>query len=331
MRDLRERSTFRSSFRQAPADLIAIGVCVLMVLITTLPALEGTAFQTLIQALFVGVVPGYTLVAALYPRLMRVADMQVPIPGRRINRLERVALSITVSCSLLAIIAGGLLVLSVADTTTATIWVLAGLTTGLIGIATVCRLLLPPSECFGRPTIEWINVLDSFRSVRFRRDGLPTVAFGLVVLFLLSTVAYAMVPVQEDGYTELYLLQEGNDGPVAEEYPEELTAGETQSLIVGIGNEEGTAMTYTIVVQLQEIEVDGSEMNVQSSTELDRFEVDLEDGETVENEHTVTPQRTGDDLRLTYLLYIGEPSDPPTDENAYRSTYVWVDVTARGE
>lgn len=336
MQDLRQRSTFSSSLRQAPADLIAIGLCVMIVIVTTLPMLEDTAFQIVIQALFVGVVPGYALVAALYPRLVRVTDRNMTESptqksDNQIRSIERVALSIATSCGLLAITAWGLPTISIADKTTTTVWALAGLTISFVGIAAICRLLLPPSEQFSHTVIEWINVLDSFRSVHLRRDLFSTVAFGLVVLVLLSSVAYAIVPVQEDGYTELYLLHEGNNQPVAEEYPNELTVGEEQSLIIGIGNEEETAMTYTIIVQLQEIEVDGSEMNVQSSTELDRFEVNLEDGETVENEHTVTPQRTGNNLRLTYLLYIGEPSNPPTEENAYRSTYIWVDVTDSNE
>lgn len=332
MQDLTEEDTFLSSLRQAPADLAVIGLCVVMVLLTTLPVFESTIFPTVIQTLFVGLIPGYTLVAVLFPRMAKIvahtnrSRIQLWSSEGGLSHLERIALSIAASCGLLALVAGGLFAIPVANRITATVWILAALTIGLIAVAAVCHMKLPPSERTGRPVLVWINTLNPFQSNRLDGDLISTIAFGLVVLFLLSSVAYAMVPAQEDGYTELYLLPGGNDEPVAEDYPDAFTVGEEQQLIVGIGNEEGTPITYSIVVQLQEVEADGSEMNVQSSTELDRFEVNLEDGETIENEHTIAPEQSGENLRLIYLLYVGEPAESPTEENAYRSTHIWIDV-----
>jgi len=35
---------------------------------------------------------------------------------------------------------------------------------------------------------------------------------------------------------------------------------------------------------------------------------------------------TGENLRVQYLLYRGDPPAEPTQENAYRSLHLWVDV-----
>lgn len=316
MQDTVDEHATLSSLRQAPADLVVVGLSVALVIVATLPVLENSLFGTVVHTIFVGFVPGYALVAALFPNA-----------GGRITRLERFALSIAASCGLLGIVAGGRFMSSVMVSTTAVVGVLAIVTITLLVVATIRRSALPPSERFGRSTTTWIGLLVPFGSGRSGGDLLSTVAFGFVVVFVLSSAAYAMVPVQENGYTELYLLQEGGNDPVSEEYPTELTAGEEQPLVVGIGNEEGTTTTYTVVAQLQAVETEGSQLNVQSVTELDRFEVSLQDGETVETEHAVTPEQSGQDLRLTYLLYVEDPPESPSEENAYRSTYVWVDVT----
>lgn len=330
MQDTVEYSSL-SSLRQAPADLVAVGLCVLVVVLTVLVPIGEAPFRTVIRALFVGFLPGYALVAVLFPRAP-AGDHANTIRARkrvsdgRIGHLERFALSIAASCGLLALIAGGSFAVPVVDTTAATVWVLVVLTVGFTTLAAARRLAAPPAERFGRPVMAWIGVLEPSRSTGSDRDLLPTIALGFVVVFVLSSATYAMAPAQEPGYTELYLLSEDGGEPVAEGYPDELTVGEERSLIVGIGNEEGTTTTYTVVVQLQEVEADGSGTSVRSSTELDRFAVTLEDGETVEGEHTLTPERSGEDLRLIYLLYVEEPPDSPGAENAYRSAYVWVDV-----
>lgn len=336
MQDTVDESATFSSFRQGPADLVVVGLVVALVIVTTFPVIEDSLFATAVRAVFVGFVPGYALIAALFPSADTDTDTAETAHTRRggsdgrITRLERFALSIAASGGLLGAVAGGLVATSVTGGTTAAIRILALVTAALLIVAVIRRMALSPSERFGRPATVWVDLLNPFGSGRSGGDLLSTVAFGFVVLLVISSAAYAMVPVQEEGYTELYLLHEEDGDPVSEEYPTELTAGQQQPLIVGIGNQEGTATTYTVVVQLQEVETEGSQLTVQSATELDRFELSLEDGETVETEHVVSPDQSGQNLRLTYLLYVGDPPESPSEENAYRSTYVWVDVTESG-
>jgi uncharacterized membrane protein len=85
-------------------------------------------------------------------------------------------------------------------------------------------------------------------------------------------------------------------------------------------------MTYTVVVQLQEVEVANNSTTVLDRTELDRFETTVPHNETHHQRHTLRPTRSGENLRVQYLLYMGEPPDDPTGENAYRELHVWMDV-----
>ncbi|ADJ14078.1 DUF1616 domain-containing protein [Halalkalicoccus jeotgali] len=327
MQDTVEGRAGRSSLRRAPADLIAVGSCVLIVSLMALPAFENTPVRTVARALFVGFVPGYALLTALFPR--SPTGPKTEGSRFRIGHLERAALSIAASCGLLVLIARGAPAGIGGSSTTLGILVVLSVAFG--GIGAIRRLSLTPAERFGRPAVAWIDAVGSLGPSRSDGSPVAAVAVGVAVLVVLSTlgVAYAMGPVQGDGYTELYLLQEGANGTVSEEYPDELTVGQEEPLVVGIGNEEGVTTTYTVVIQLQEVGTEG-EQSVQSASELDRFEVTLESGETVENEHVVTPDRAGENLRLTYLLYTGTPPETIDGSEAYRSAYVWVNVTESG-
>jgi hypothetical protein len=65
-------------------------------------------------------------------------------------------------------------------------------------------------------------------------------------------------------------------------------------------------------------------------SELDRFTVTLADGERIQQARTVTPELTGERLRLTYRLYRGVPPATGTPSDAYRTVHLWVDVTDAG-
>jgi hypothetical protein len=54
----------------------------------------------------------------------------------------------------------------------------------------------------------------------------------------------------------------------------------------------------------------------------------VEDGETWEQSHTTRPAMTGDNIRLTYLLYVGNPpaETTPQADSAYRSVHIWLEV-----
>lgn len=118
----------------------------------------------------------------------------------------------------------------------------------------------------------------------------------------------------DDTFTELYLLQQTDDGEyLAEALPHQFQQGQTTPLYVAIGNHERQTTTYTVVTKL-------------GRTELDRFRTRVGAGGTKRVKQPITPTRTGDNLRLSFLLYRGKPPGNPTRENAYRTVHLWITV-----
>lgn len=312
----------RVSADLAGSAALAIGIGALALVVD-----GGTAFAA-IWLPFVAFVPGYTLVCAAFPRGIRADSQRMSsADGRGITLLERFALSVATSVVLVGLV--GLAVRTVGLSGRSSLVVSVGVFTVLGAVvATLRRGAVPSTERFEPDLAARLSPARAEAvDLETRRDLTSVTVVGLVVLLVVSGAAYAMAgPGEDTGDTALYLL--ASDGETAaEDYPDTLTVGEESSLIVGIQNDEGQEVTYTVVVQLQEVDADGDGLNVESATELDRFDATLEDGETLESEHVVTPDQSGENLRLTYLLYVGEPPDSPGEDDAYRSTYVWVDVT----
>ena len=86
----------------------------------------------------------------------------------------------------------------------------------------------------------------------------------LSIVLATSTLGYALiVPADGEAYSSFSLLAEDETGDLAaKNYPEELVAGEEQRLAVGIGNEHPEPVSYTVVVELQEVSTDGSSAGV---------------------------------------------------------------------
>ena len=268
------------------------------------------------------------------------------IRDRGIDGIERVALSFGLSIAIVPLLG---LVLNFTPWGIRLVPILltvGGFTLVSAGVAAQRRWQLPPEERLQVPWREW---LASGRAELFepedRTDAVLNVVLVLSLLLAISSVGYAvLVPAQGEAFTEFYLLTTTDDGDlVADDYPEELVVGEPAPLVVGIGNEEHSREDYTVVVQLQRVEVvngtagggpngtNVTEVEVLERQELDRFAVTLDDGETWNHNHTVTaPGMTGEDRRLKYLLYRGDVPDTVTAETAYRDLHLWVDVVESG-
>ncbi|GAB6878826.1 hypothetical protein JCM17823_11000 [Halorubrum gandharaense] len=203
-------------------------------------------------------------------------------------------------------------------------------TLGCVAVAAKRRWDLPEDERFAVPYREWIAAgkAEVF-APEDRVDAALNVVLALSILLAVGSVGYAIaVPPQGEQFTEFYLLTENDDDElVADGYPEQMDVGETAELIVGIENNEHQQTEYTAVVQLQEVTGEGNETTVVDREEIDRFTASLEHNETRHERHTLQPTRSGEDLRVQYLLYTdGEIPDEPTRETAYRDLHIWIDV-----
>lgn len=248
-----------------------------------------------------------------------------------IDGIERVALSFGLSIAIVPLI--GLILnftpwgIRLVPVVTA----VAGFTLGSVAVAARRRWALPPDDRFGVPYREW---LDAAEGELFDPDGRTDAALNVVlalsVLLAVGSVGYAVaVPPQGEQFSEFYLLTETPEGElVADDYPETMAVDETAELIVGIGNNEYEPTAYHVVVQLQDVETEGNATVVTERTEIDRFSATVEHNATYQERHSLRPTRTGENLRVQYLLYRDAVPADPTGENAYRELHLWIDVEA---
>lgn len=126
---------------------------------------------------------------------------------------------------------------------------------------------------------------------------LTKVLGGTLAIAIIIVIVFAIVPFGTgDSYTEFYVL--GQNG-TASSYPENVTVGETATVLVGIGNFEHRPQTYTLVVRTNE-----KAFVTRSIT--------LEPGERWEQSVSLAFDSPGY-KRLHLELYIGETTDGAPD------------------
>jgi len=351
--------------RPADADLIAVTVVTLLsVIVVLVPPFSETVLRFGLGVLFVFFVPGYALISALFPDdaspVTATADStgEWPAPhaestgsdgnstgsdststgmlpgrlytGSGIDGVDRLALGFGTSLAIVPLVGIALSLTPWGLGVVSTVAAVAGITLCAVAVAGYRRRQLPAERRFVVPYRAWIA---SGRQRIFRPDSrvdaLLTVVLAVSVLLAFGSVAVAVAaPPDGEQYSEFYLLTEDASGElVADNYPTLLAVDEPEPVVVGIENDEGTTTDYTVVVEIQEVEIsDDNQVTVVDRERIDTFEPTLEDGEQWETEHDLVSTMTGEDLRVSYLLYTDEPPAVPSMETADESLHLWVDV-----
>lgn len=286
---------------QIPVDILLVAAMVLFLDILILVLSPGAVFlRTVIGIPVLLFVPGYVLVSALFP-------------GKDdLEGLERLVLSLGLSIVIVPVF-GFALNFSPWGITLGPIMATLSLYIMFMCIITIIRRhKLPRGAAFS------INIgfaLNSLKAdIASRRTGLDR-ALTMLLLFsiILATVtlAYALVtPREGEQYTEFYIL--GINGTAAD-YPGELSAGESGSVIVGVKNHEGEPENYKLEMRLDN----------RSLPLSDEYEnIDLEDDGRWEERITFTPGDAGENRKLQFLLYREDDLTVP-----YRELHLWIDVT----
>jgi uncharacterized membrane protein len=354
--------------RGLPADLSAVvGLVFFACLFVIVPGLKETPLRVVFGLPLVLFLPGYALVAALFPeaapadgtddretvsstdRKATEPDGEGGVTGhdsaesagflddslgagqRGIDGIERVALSFGLSIAVVPLLGLVLNFTPWGIRLVPILVTLVGFTLAVTGVAAIRRRSLPADERFRVPYRQWI---DAGRAELFapasRLDAALNVLLVCSILLAAGSVAYAVaVPPDGESFTEFYILTEDeNQELVAADYPSEFQVGESQPVVVGIGNHEGERVEYSIVVQLQRVETIGNETTILERQELDRFQsAAINDNETWQQQHAIQPTMTGERLRVQYLLYRDAPPASPTVKNAYRDLHLWIDVS----
>lgn len=310
--------------RELPADLGAIVLLTISAgFATFLPVVSGSLLQVGLGFLFVIVAPGYALVAALFPE----ANWQDGGEDSGIDGVTRVAFAATLSIALVSIVGLVLNVTPLGVRRWSVVGCLMGVTLILVAIGVQRRHALPTDRRYRVGYRSWwSSARDTLLVTRSTREKVLSILAVFTVVLAVGTVGYVVAfPKQGQTFTEFYLLNESTNGELtADTYPQNLTVGETRSVVMGVENHERRYTEYTIVVQLQN--VSSTNNSVISNRELDRFDVPLSNNETWRESYTMTSAMTGEYQRFVWLLYKEDPPQDPSIENAYRSLRLWVSV-----
>lgn len=337
--------------RTLPADLAAVVVLLFLAhLAVLLPVVNRTPLRLVFALALVLFTPGYAFVAALFPERAHSSerhdssrvteaddsdDEQAQnLGGRRIDGVERLALSVTLSIAIASFISAALFLSPLGVGPLSVLLGNGVFTLLLVGVATLRRQSIPESERYHVPYRAWLSAARSgLLRPDSRLDGALTVALVGSILLAAGTVGFAVAfPPEGDSFSELYLLAPTEDGGLsAENYPTEFAVGESKPVVVGIGNQENQPTDYTVVVQLQRIRIDGNETVVRERREVERIRSPtIADNETWYHEHDITPTIAGERLRIQYLLYRGSPPETPTANNSYVENHLQINVTSTG-
>lgn len=320
--------TIRGARRGEYLDLwgvvAAVGITALAVFA---PVLSATPLRVVVGLSFVLFVPGYAFVAALFPEHATGADTSGE-DARGIDGLERLVLSFGSSIAIVPLVGLVLNFTPWGITLVPVFLSLAGLTLVLTGIGFARRRQVEPTRRFHVPTARLDDVRQEFLEPTDRTDAILNVVLVLSVLLAASSVAYAVAaPTQGEDFTEFHLLTQNESGTlVADDYPTNFTEGESRSLVVGVTNQEHERTNYTVVVELQRVNVTDGDVHVRQMDRLHQYQITLQPGETWQKRNTITPEMVGDHLRLQYLLYRGDAPSNPKSESAYRQLHLWITV-----
>jgi uncharacterized membrane protein len=274
---------------------------------------------------FVFFLPGYAVSSALFPGSgSDTEESRVPRGTFRVDGVERLVLSVGLSIFLVPLTGLGLSAVGVQITLTSMLGTLTALVVVTATAAGVRRLRCPPHRRWHPSVAAPTRAAVDYATA----DALNGVIAALVVMATVGAGAAVAIPENGERYTEFTVLAPGDDGtPSATGYPTEIESGQERALLVEIANNEGRETGYTVVVRLQEMAGSGINRSVSRAVTLDRFDARVPAGQRSVYESRVRPSVTGEDIRLTYLLYRGPVPDNPTRHDAYRSTHLVVDVT----
>lgn len=340
-------------------DLLAVvAYAVVSVVALSQSAVYGTPLAVALGLPLLLFAPGYGLVSALFPGATpETADDATPEtaedvalgtaenatsetadgPGlvevrrRGLSTTGRAALGFGVSLALLPVVGLALELSPLAITPTTVLLSVAAATVAFAAVGAFRRLRRPADRRFSLPLDEWADDVRRAVSGESFADRALSVGLAVAVVASVGVMGYAVaVPGPDQNYTNISLLTQNETGAlVAEDYPRNFSAGESKPLVVELTNHRNGRTKYSVVAELQRVEqADDGGAKVLQDRRLATFTPAVDAGRTWRTVHEVTPTMTGEDLRLVYLVYRGEPPEDPSASNAYDHVHVWVNVSA---
>ena len=249
--------------------------------------------RVILGIFFVLVFPGYTLLAALFPK------------KNSLDSLMRLALTLGLSLALVIIL---LLVLNFTPwgiRLDSSLIALGIFTCVMAGLAWLQRRRLSLEErFFSGINLNFKQRLQTFLQYK-TSDKVLNILLVVAVIGVLGTVAYVLVRNKNgEKFTQFYVL---NLQGKADNYPHDIISGQAGTVLLDIVNEENAVVSYKV-----EILINGIQVN-----EIDS--IVLKQGEQWEHPVTFTPAKTGDNQQVQFELF-------KNDSSSFQELHLWIDV-----
>ncbi|MCL0065076.1 DUF1616 domain-containing protein [Dehalococcoidia bacterium] len=276
-------------------ELLAINI-LSVVLILTISFFPIQALRIILGLPFILFFPGYTLIAALFPK------------KSGLDAIERVALSFGLSIAVVPLIG---LVLNYTPWGIRLYPILVSLTVFIAAMSAIAWY-----RRHGLPEQEKLNLILNLSLPRqeSRLDRALSIVLILAIVGAIGTLGYVIAsPRVGERFTEFYIL--GLEGK-AEGYPTELTVGEEGRVILGITNREHEIMGYEV-----KIKIDGV-------LQQRIGPVELEHEESWREQVGFVPQEPGEDQKVQFVLYKIRTLD--AEDEPGPALHLWIDVKEGG-
>jgi uncharacterized membrane protein len=265
-------------------------------------------------------IPGYCLIAALFPKKGDV------------DLLERIMLSIGLSIAVVPLIGLGLNFTPWGIQLEPLVVALMLFTWVMIVVAQYRRAVLPYEERF--------RVSFPAISGRFREDFLPpggnrvdrllNGVLVIVAIVAIITTAFVIVfPKEGERFSEFYILGEKQR---SSDFPKMILTGQTYQMYIGIGNQEHRNVTYTIETWTLRTEFNNvtNTSSIQAMDPLEQQSLVLAHNETITIPYTLLLNKTGYN-RVEFLLFNESVPGPEVSGSdrinaSYRNLHLWVTV-----
>jgi len=270
--------------------------CISVILILIITFFPVDALRIILGLPFVLFFPGYTLMAALYPR------------KSSIKSIERLALSIGLSLAIVPLLG---LLLNYLPWGIRLYPILILLTLFVSGMSVVAWLrgkrFRDDEKVSLTISIKRVSITDMWHS---QSRGARMMTVVLMVLLIAATgilVYVARLPRHIDAYTEFYLL---NENGMAQDYPTSLKVGDQANIVVGITNHEAISAEYRVEVVFNGQVIDGY------------GPVKLESEQNYEQKLALSFSEAGEHQKLEFLLY----KNSSVEE--YDTLHLWMSISA---
>ncbi|NYB52797.1 MAG: DUF1616 domain-containing protein [Methanobacteriaceae archaeon] len=273
--------------------LLVVAITILTAAFVLIPPLNQTFIRTILGILLVLFIPGYALIAALFPK------------RDDLDGIERAALSFGLSIAVTPLIGLALNYTPWGIRLDPILISLTIFTLSMCLVAFLRRKKLTDEERFSVPFSEFMKGMkESFQGESKIERILSIILIISIILAIATTVYIIVKPKEGEKFTEFYIL--GPNG-TASNYPTNLTTGQNGTVIIGVVNHEYATTDYKLVVK------------VNNST-LKQENLTLSNGEKVEIPYTFTAGTSGQ-KKMEFLLY-----KLPDNETVYRSLHLWLNV-----